>query len=337
MKITHPNLNSNLHQFQSILVYGSDYGLISQTCEDIIDKLIPGQRSVFNFTSLQYSNIIKNPELLYNELNSLSLTKEQKVIYITEVEKSFPAWLKELLTQINKSTFIIFKALELPPSAAIRKFFETEKNLAIIACYHDSHSLTENIIKTKLKQIGISIDKPILDYLVMNINADRLITLSELDKLILFAQEKGKITLNDIQEIICKSSNLSLDDFCFDILRGHKSNFDLQLHQLLDNKINVITIIRTITRHLQQLLKAKSMIVNNVNVEQAIQKLSPPVFFKYVPVFTYCLKHFSLEQLQQLITTFTKLELLCKTTNTDHAVLFEYVVLNQIMPEFSFS
>lgn len=333
MKINHRNFEASIKQFQSVLVYGNDYGVVSQTVDSIVSKFIPGEQTIFNFACLQYSSIIKNPELLCNELNSPSLTRERKIILVSEVEKAVPTWLKESLQNLNPDVFVIFKASELPPSSAIRKFFENEKNLAVIACYHDEHATTRTIVENKLKQHKITIDKQALDYLVMNVNSDRLILLSELDKLILFAQNMGKISFEDIKQLISLSGNSSIDDFCFDIALGNSANFDLRLRQLLDTKTNVIAIIRSITRCFQQLLKAQGFIKNGMTVEQAMQKLSPPVFFKYVPIFTTCLKRFSLGQLQDIIGAFTDLELLCKTTNTDHKVLFEYVVLNKIMPK----
>ena len=78
MKINYRNFESGIKQFKSVLVYGNDYGVVSQTVDNIVKKLIPGEQTIFNFTSLQYNAIIKNPELLYDELNSHSLTKEKK-------------------------------------------------------------------------------------------------------------------------------------------------------------------------------------------------------------------------------------------------------------------
>lgn len=331
MKINQRNFEANIKQYQSVLVYGNDYGVVSQVVDSIVNKLIPGEQSVFNFISLQYASIIKSPELLYDELNVLGLTREKKIVLVSEVEKAIPNWLKELLLDPNPEVFVIFKALELLPSAAIRKFFESEKNLAIIACYHDEHAATKSIIESKLKQHQIIIDKQALDYLVTNVNSDRLILLSELDKLTLFAQDTKQISLEEVKQLISLSSNFSIDDFCFDIALGNTTNFDLRLRQLLDTKTNVITIIRWVTRCFQQLLKVHSFIKSGMTVEQSMQKLSPPIFFKYIPVFTTCLKRYSLERLQEIIAAFTDLELQCKTTNTDHKILFEHVVLNKIM------
>ena len=333
MKINYRNFEASIKQFKSVLVYGNDYGVVSQTVDNIVSKLITGEQTIFNFTSLQYNSIIKNPESLYNELNSPTLTKEKKVVLVNEVEKILPAWLKDLLLDINNDTFVIFKASELLPNVAIRKLFETEKKLAVIACYHDEYAITKSMVESKLKQHKINIDKDALDYLVANGNFNRLVLLSELDKLILFAQNRGKISLEVTKQLISLSGNSSIDDFCFDIALGNSVDFDLRLRQLLDTKTNIIAIIRSIARCFQQLLKAQSLIKNGMTLEQAMQKISPPVFFKYVPKFTICLKHYSFNQLQDVITALTDLELLCKSKNTDHKVLFEYMVLNKIMPK----
>ncbi len=336
MKINYRNFESNIKQFKSVLVYGNDYGVVSQTVDNIINKLIPGEQTIFNFTSLQYNSIIKNPELLYNELNSHSLTKEKKIVLINEVEKVLPVWFKDLLLNLNNDVFVIFKASELVSNAAIRKFFETEKNLAVIACYHDEYATTKAIVESKLKQHKINIDKETLDYLVANVNFDRLVLLSELDKLILFAQETGKVSLEQTKKLISLSGSCSIDDFCFDVALGNSTDFDLRLRQLLDSKTNIITVIRSIARCFQQLLKVQSFIKNGMTLEQAMQKITPQVFFKYVPKFTNCLKRYSLMQLQDIITVLTDLELLCKSKNTDHKVLFEYTVLNKIIQKDSF-
>ena len=329
MKTNLPSLISNIKKFQAVLVFGNDYGLISDSCDKIIKRLVVGPHTIFNLTRLRYADIIKNPGLLYNELDLLSLTRENKTIYISEVEKAMPAWLKETLTQTRSDVFIIFKALELPTSSAIRKLFENESTLAVIACYHDQRVTTENLIKAKLEQRNLTIDKPALEYLIASLGTDRLVTVAELDKLVLFAQEGAIITKEHVVLLTSQSNSVSLDDFCYNIACGNLTDLSKNLEQIIDSKTSIITIIRAILRLFFQLLKAKSAMESGGSAEQAMAKLAPPIFFKYAPIFLTCLKRYSRAQLQQLIADFTNLELLCKTTNTDHVLLFEHAVIIQ--------
>lgn len=330
MKTNLPSFENNHSKYKAVLVYGNDYGLVSVTTDKILNKLAAADRNVFNYTHLLYDAVLKNPDLLYDECNSISFTGERKVVYISEVEKTLPPWLKELLLQPKQDLYIVLRAGELAPSSAIRKFFESEEGLAVIVCYHDQALTIENIIKDHLAKSGLTIEKPALAYLVENMGADRLVTMAEIDKLLVFGQGKTQINLADVRNLTSHHVDLALDDFCLNVISGNLRNFDNEQQFILDSKNNVITVIRAILRYYHQMLKVKILQEQGVSFEAALTKLIPPVFFKHLPAFTASCKKLSIASIEEKIREYGELELQCKTTNIEHRLLFERMVIQSL-------
>lgn len=325
MKISSIN---NIDKYAAILIYGNDYGQVTQTVEQVIKKLASQPKTIFNFAQFSYDEVLKNPESLYNECHLLTITQEKRTILITDADKAPPTWLKELLSAKNMNVNIIFKAAELPASSALRKFFEQASNLAILPCYHDDKSALRQLINTTLVKKKLSIEPKAIDYLVNNIGADRLIAVSELNKIVLLKEEGQRITLDDVVGLTIHNSDVTVDEFCYNLILGNFADFEKNLLQLIESKMNIITIIRALLRIYQQCLKVVTLHGQGMGYEESVKKLTPPIFFKQVDIFIQCCRKLDMEKILNRIAQLNELELRCKTTNIDHCLLFENFVIN---------
>ena len=65
--------------YQSILIYGEDYGLKNERANTIIKNYLDSSNNVVD---LDMKSLISNPEVLSEELSSISLLADKKVIKI---------------------------------------------------------------------------------------------------------------------------------------------------------------------------------------------------------------------------------------------------------------
>jgi DNA polymerase-3 subunit delta len=106
----------------------------------------------------------------------------------------------------------VIEAGSLKKDHALRKLVERLREAAAIECYPDSARDLERLIDTEVRAAGLTIDTDARDALVDMLGGDRLTTRSELDKLILYAHGRGKITRADVDLMVADASNLAMDD-----------------------------------------------------------------------------------------------------------------------------
>ena len=108
-------------QIKALLLYGPDKGYIDRICAAIIKKFDLLQ------TSIEYPNL--KAQSLDMLLNSQNFFAKKELIKIRSVTATIDKTLKTILSG-DFFHFAAFIGDELPSSSTIRKFFETETNLA---------------------------------------------------------------------------------------------------------------------------------------------------------------------------------------------------------------
>lgn len=151
-------------QVNALLLYGPDKGYIDKICKALIKK--------FNLlkTSIEYSDL-KNYSL-DTLANSQNFFMQKQLIKIRSVGESIDKPLKLALGK-DFLHFLVFIADELSSNSSIRKFFETENNLASLACYHDDEQKITKIISQKLAANSKIIQEESVRYLTNNLSGDR--------------------------------------------------------------------------------------------------------------------------------------------------------------------
>ena len=85
MKISNQKINEFISNVNSsspaILVYGTDYGLVCERLEKIIQSFLKNEsldNSAYNLIELSAPNIIKEPRILAEESKSISLLSNKR-------------------------------------------------------------------------------------------------------------------------------------------------------------------------------------------------------------------------------------------------------------------
>ena len=86
----------------------------------------------------------------------------------------------------------VFSAGELPGSSPLRRVFEAAPDAAAIGCYPDTPRERGAVIADALRAHRITASIDAAEYLVEHLGNDRLVTRSELEKLVLYAGAGGR-------------------------------------------------------------------------------------------------------------------------------------------------
>lgn len=318
MKIQPNNINKFLSQIPQsvsvILLYGPDQGLSAQRQKQII-KIFLGDS--FDKSSLVYiyeSNLRDSPGILEEELNTFSLFGDmKKIVILRDIKDSvFKAHVNIIENFHNNDVKLILCADELSPSSAMRKFAETHDNAAAIPCYMDSGVTLKEVINQKLIQNNFAIEPSALEFLLENLGADRMVSISELEKLILYKYQEKMITLSDVVSSIADQSLIAYDKFIYKFFDKNFSSAYTNLLNLLQGE-NPIAITRTLVGHVMKLLNAKSCLKKGESLDSIIKNSKPPILFMYVDQFKNHVKLWDNMDLEGLLSKLVEIEILCKT------------------------
>ena len=86
----------------------------------------------------------------------------------------------------NPSCLVIFESEELTPKSKIRKLFEKEKTLGILACYYDTENDVKELVEKAFKNNNISISTNLKSILISHLGTERNIVKNELNKIMTF-------------------------------------------------------------------------------------------------------------------------------------------------------
>ena len=136
--------------FQSInncklfLFYGENQGLKKEFKEKL--KIQNTNQEILN---LFQDEIIKNKNILVNEVNNKSLFNEKKIIFINQANDKILDILDEIIESIQDERIFLFSDI-LEKKSKLRNYFEKSQSCGITACYQDNEITIRKIIIKKL-------------------------------------------------------------------------------------------------------------------------------------------------------------------------------------------
>ena len=311
-----------------ILVYGPDAGLVRERCEIIGKSVVEDLNDPFNVAVLQADALADDPARLSDEAQAVSMMGGDRLVRIEDAADKITTILKSYLEEPSDSALVVVQAGNLTPRSSLRKLCESAKNAAAVPCYVEDERDLTRFIRETLHAEKLSADADAVTWLAANISGDRAKVRSELEKLITYkGDEKSAITLAEARAACGAAGAQGLDDLVYAVA-GRNSEAALKAYMTLMAEGTVfITVLRSLQNHFRRLHLVKSSIEAGADMESAMRKLSPPVFFKQAPMFKSQINSWSLPVLSQILGRLNDLEAQCKTTGMPVETLCAQAIL----------
>ena len=311
MKIKAYELKSLVEKkkYYAYLVYGQNKGLVREKSQTIIDTYKDDQTEIIKFENDQ---LISEPEKLSNEFNTFSLIAEKKIIHVLNTKDNLTETITNTINIQDSTNLIIFETSELTPRSKLRKFFEKEKNLGILACYFDTERDVQDLIETAFKKEGISISRDISLLITKRLGNERHIIKSELEKIILYLKDKKEFKAEDILKCLSQNEDFGFDDLNYNLCDGNVVKLDKIINQLYLEGINPIALLRSAGKHFQKILFVNQKIDSGMNLNESLSQLKPPIFFLYINKFKNQVKKWRTILCYKAIERIMETEELCK-------------------------
>ncbi len=288
------------------LFYGENLGL-KKEFKDLI-KLNNKNKEIIKFIQDQ---ILKNENILFNEINNVSLFEKEKIILIDNVDDRILETLKEIEDKLNDIKMYIFSEV-LERKSKIRNYFEKSKKYGIVPCYQDNEIGLKKIINYKLK--GYEGLTPYNVNLIFdNCDFDRSKLLNEIEKIRIFFDKK-KIETNDLQMLLNIKSSDNFDSLKDEALAGNKIKTNKLLSQTIIETEKVMYYLNSINQRLDKLIEIYQS--NEKNLVGIIDNLKPPIFWKDKPKMIEQAKKWSLEKTKKMREKTYNFEVYIKSNST---------------------
>ena len=280
--------SANNHKI--FLFYGENQGLKKEFKEKLRT-----QNKNQEILNLFQDEIIKNKNILINEINNKSLFNEKKIIFINQVNDKILDIVDEIIGNIQDEKIFLFSDI-LEKKSKLRNYFEKSKSCGITACYQDNEITIRKIIMKRLNGYQ-GLTSQVTNLIIENTGLDRNKVNNEIDKIISCFKDK-KIDLKKIDLLIDMRTN---DDFNLlkdEALNGNRINTNRLLADTVFEVENNIYYLSSINQRINKLNEIESMKQENSNIESVISNLKPAVFWKDKPILIEQSKKWNKKKLQ---------------------------------------
>jgi DNA polymerase-3 subunit delta len=311
-----------LDQYFANLVYGENIGM-----KDDIKNQIKSYLKDYEQINLNQDEIIKNEKILNEHIYNTSLFSKKKIIFINEISDKF----KDIICTVIENPKIDLKlflfAQNLEKKSVLRKMFEKEKSLGVVACYQDNERSLDDYVRKNLQGYN-GLSQQIINFLIKNSGLDRKTLLHEIEKIKLLFLDK-KIQIDKLPELLNNNNNLEFNhirDYC---LGAERENLNKSLGSMIFQNENSFFYLSVLSNRIEKLINVYNEFEKEKNLEIAIDKVKPPIFWKEKPSFHKQFKRWNSEKLQEAKKILFKTELqIKKNVNSNNSLLIKSLIIN---------
>lgn len=298
----------------AFLFFGPDEGLIRERAERTAKTVAPDLSDAFRVSDLDDSVLTGDPARLADEAASISMLGGRRVVRVRGAGNTLSKTFEAFLEDPKGDALIVVEAGDLAKGASLRRVFEEAENAAAIACYPDNDRDLASVVRETLKADGLTISSEALDDAVARLGADRGVTRREIEKLALYARDKGQVTPDDVRAVMGDEAEARVDEVCDAAGEGNIALLDTALERLWAEDMSPIGLLRIAIGHFQKLALAKAEAERGEGIESAMRRLRPPIHYMRTTSFKVQARNWSEARLAEALDMLLETEVLCKTT-----------------------
>ncbi len=326
MKIANPRSDAFVAKpdpaVRAVLLYGPDAGLVRERADRLCRTVVADLGDPFRVVELLPAALRDDPARLLDEAAQIALTGGRRVVRLRDAGDAAAAPLETFLASGAGDALVVVEAGELAARSKLRLLCEETANAAAVACYADNEDSLATLVREALRQGRLSVTPEALDYLLGHLGGDRLVTRSELEKLVLYMGEGGgEVRLEDVEASIGDSAGHSLDDAVLAAAEGDGRAVGQALARAFAEGETPVGALRAAERYFQRLHLAAGRVEGGETAERAADGLKPRLFWKVRGRFISQLRMWPAARVADALQRLTAAEIACKSTGMpDEAV-----------------
>lgn len=296
--------NINIIKKNLVLLYGENIGLHNDFKNAI--KLNYKETEIIRFTQ---EEVIKNPNQFFSEINNRSLFEKKKVYLLDQANDKILELIKNIEKNLDQQKFYIFAGV-LEKKSKLRNYFEKSNNIGVIACYADNEMSIKKIIQDKLKGFE-DLSPQNINMIIESTSLNRVKLNNELDKIITYFTNK-KINTNSLELLLDIKVNDNFNLLKDEALCGNRNRTNKLLSDTIMDADKNILYLSMINQRMNKLIET-SELTKNISLENAVNTIKPPIFWKDKPMFMIQAKKWNKNKIKNVLKKTYNLEIKIKS------------------------
>ena len=298
------------------LIYGINEGIKQDIINNFYVKKFSGE-----ILKYEENEILNNKDEFLSSLKNKSLFQTEKLVIISRATEKLIHLVSELLEIEVIEYKIIIKCSNLEKKSKLRNLFEKDNKLICTPVYEDDNRSLSSIINNFLTKHNFNLSQEIKNILIARSKRDRINLKNELIKLKNLSASKQNINVEDVIKLSNLAENYNVFELSDNYLAKNSKKVSNILNENNYSSEDCILIIRTLLNKSKRLLKIRSEIDNNQNIDNVISSYKPPIFWREKEIVKKQAQSWSTDEVKELIYKINGLETLVKK-NSVNSILF---------------
>ncbi len=303
-----------------VLLHGEDEGLVRERADQLAKSVVPDLRDPFRIATLTGEQLAQDATRLADEAAAIAMGGGRRVVRVKDAPKGLTsqrqsAILRDFVAAPMGDALVIVEAGELKRDNAFLKAVEAAKTAVAVKCGLDEDWTIEKVIADTLAQHGLAADDAATAYLVDHLGGDRQLTRRELEKLALYAGERGKdrpITLAEAASSVGDTAALDEDDLCAAIAGGDRATADRCLLRLQAEGESPVRVLRVVSQIFQRMHVYQAALGAGRSSDEAVR--AARFFGPRGPAFGTAARQWPAATLVEAFRRLNEAEARCKST-----------------------
>lgn len=265
-----------------VLLYGPDRGLVAERARAFAQRTGLPLDDPFSVVKLDAGDVEKDEGRLVGEARTVPMFSDRRLLWVRNAgaQKSLADDVKALLAEPPRDAVVLIEAGELKKGAGLRAVVEAAPAAMALPCYADEARDLDGVIDDELGKAGMTMALDARQALRRSLGGDRLASRGEMEKLVLYAQGKSEITLDDVKASSGDVSGQSFDDAIDAALDGRVDDFDAAFTRQCQAGGQPFLALAAAMRRFQALQFMRgAMDQGGRNAASVVASHRPPVFF----------------------------------------------------------
>ena len=311
------------------LLYGKNEGLKADCINQILEK---NNGKVFNYDEKQIKDEI---ESFYENILSNSLFESEKIIIINRASYKIFETIQDLINRNITNIIIIINAGILETRSKLRSLFEKKDDLVCIPTYPDNNDTLSKLAVIFFRNENILISQENINLIIEKCNGDRNNLNNELNKIRNYANDKKKLSSQEILKLINLSENYEISELIDNCLALNKNKITKILNENNYNNEDCIIILRTFITKAKKILKLAIKLEENKDINKTINSAKPPIFWKDKEIVKVQLNKWKPDKIKELIKNINNVELEIKKNYNNSILIITNFILEKSRSEIN--
>ena len=311
------------------LLYGKNEGLKADCINQILEK---NNGKIFNYEEKQIKDEI---ESFYENILSNSLFESEKIIIINRASDKIFETIQDLINRNITNIIIIINAGILETRSKLRSLFEKKDDLVCIPTYPDNNDTLSKLAVIFFRNENISISQENINLIIEKCNGDRNNLNNELNKIRNYANDKKKLSSQEILKLINLSENYEISELIDNCLALNKNKITKILNENNYNNEDCIIILRTFITKAKKILKLAIKLEENKDINKTINSAKPPIFWKDKEIVKVQLNKWKPDKIKELIKNINNVELEIKKNYNNSIFIITNFILEKSRSEIN--